>query len=516
MSQVLYVTGQSIRIYEASRSGVKQLGRFANDAVGYEELRTALAAASAEPTAILVDLIEEEFRQETLPHTLGRDRARLHARQASKLFRSTPFRHCQPVGREKEGRRDDKVLFSALTNRDNIEPVLDIVEASGIPVRAIHSLPMLTERLVKPLGARSGNVLAITGQAEGGLRETFLRDGQVHFSRLAPETDSSPQDYCRLIDAEAHKTQRYLHTLRLLGRDELLEVYLLTDTSRVEALGDRNFDTANLRFHPVEVGQFARLAGYKNYPLTPFSDALFTYLVASHRIRNHYARPTDLRRFRTAQIKLGLRAATWLIAIGSVVLAGVNTVDGLLMNEERQQVHRAVAQVDSAYQRVVHRLPVEPTTALAMREAIHVADHLQARSVDLDRLFRLTGTAFAGQPNLVVKTFKWFVTVDPQAASLTDLSDENAETIEPARYLVSTIIAQLRQFNGSYRQAHDQVERLSAWIKDQPGVVEAVTVRKPLDTSTKSDLQGGIAKRDEQERVDFELRVVMELEDGSV
>lgn len=516
MSHILYVTGQSVFFYESSRTGIELRGRFGCNETGYDELRTTLATAIAEPTAILVDLIEEEFREETLPHTFGRDRWRLHARHAGKLFRSTPFRYHRLVGRQQGGRRDDQVLFSALTNRDNIEPLLEIMEDAGIPVSGIHSLPILTRRLLKPLGAKTGNVLIITGQAEGGLRETFARDGQVLFSRLAPESDSSPKDYSRLIDSEAQKTLRYLHTLRLLGRDEKLKVYVLTDASRVEAVEAEQLDTANLHYQPVDLVNLAQLAGYKNYPQTPFSDALFTYLLARHPVRNHYARPLHLRHFSTWKISLGLRVATWLIAVGSATLAGMNAVDGVLMDREKQQIERAAAQVNSEYQRVTSQLPVETATALAMREAIEFADRLQARSVDLDQLFRLTGTAFAGQPNLLMKRFNWFVTPDPHATAISDLGNDHAESVDPARYLVSTITGRLRQFNGSYRQAHDQVERLSAWLTEQPGVVEVAIVRKPLNTSTKSDLQGGIAKQGEREQADFELRVVTELEDETV
>lgn len=516
MPQVLYITGQSVRFYQSSSSDVELQGRFSCNEAGYADLRTMLSTTNAEPTAALVDLIEEQFREETLPHTLGRDRSRLHARHAGKLFRLTPFRHHRLVGRQKQGRRDDRVRFSALTNRDNIQPLLDMLDEAGIPLSGIHSLPILTRRLLKPLGARTGAVLVITGQPDGGLRETFVRDGQVRFSRLAPVNETSAEDYCSLVNGEAEKTQRYLHTLRLLGRDEVLEVYVLTDTSRVDAFQGKQRDTASLNFHPLRLAQVAQQCGYKNHPETPSSDALFTYLLARHPIRNHYAQPAHLHRLKTWQISLGLRVASWLIAVGSVTLAGMNGVDGVLIDREKQQITLAAAKITSQHQRVTDQLPVEPAKALAMREAIHFADLIQERSVDLDHLFRLTGTAFARQTNLVMKKIHWFVTPYTQADSISDLSNDNADSVETAKYLVCTIIGRLRHFNGSYRQAHDQVERLSAWMNVQPGVVETVIVRKPLDTSAKSDLQGGIAKQGEEEQADFELRVVMELENESV
>ena len=179
-----------------------------------------MANAEPRPLSILVDLIEEEFREETLPHALGRDRSRLHSRHAGKLFRSTAFRHCHCVGRQSGGRRDDHVLFSALTNRDNVEPLLTVLNQAEVPVKGIYSLPMISGRLLKTLAPRSGNTLIVTEQPDGGLRETFMRDGQVHFSRLAPVSDHSSRGLLPAFCGRGDKTRRYLHTLRLLPQEQ--------------------------------------------------------------------------------------------------------------------------------------------------------------------------------------------------------------------------------------------------------------------------------------------------------
>ena len=516
MSQILYVTGQNITLYTKSRSGVELQNRFTCDEAGYLSLRTTLSAGSANPIAILVDLIEEEFREESLPHTLGRDRSRLHARHAGKLFRATPFRSHRVVGRQKSGRRDDQVLFTALTNRDNIEPLLGVLDEVGIPVSGIHSLPVLTRRLLKPMGAKSDNVLVISSQPDGGLRETFVRNGKVHFSRLAPVTEQSVEDYWRLVSTEAQKTQRYLHTLRLLGHNEPLEVFVLMDKDRAASFDIQQLDTDSMQFSAVDIADLSFQIGYKNYPQTHYSDALFSYLLGRNPIRNHYAGQTHLRSFRTWQMALGLRVATWLVAVGGASLAGMNAVDGVLMQRDKVLIEQATADISDQYRKATNQLPVEPNAALAMRDAIRFADILQAYDVNLEHLFRLTGKAFADQPNLAMEKFDWFLTPDPGAIALSNLGDDNPEILGPARYLVSSITGHLRQFDGSFKQAHKQVEALSGWLAQQPGVTEAYIVRKPLDTRADSDLQGSITKQGAEDRAEFEIRVVLELKDETV
>ncbi|MCO6412945.1 MAG: hypothetical protein J5I92_09390 [Thiogranum sp.] len=518
MRHILYLTGQSVSLFAADRRGAHARGRFSLDEAGFQQLREVLARMERRPVPLLVDLIEEEFREESLPHANGRDRARLHERHAGKLFRTTPFRQSRVVGRQREGRRDDRVLFSALTNRDNIEPLLELLNELAIPLAGIHSLPVVSRHLLKPLQTRSENVLIITGQPDGGLRETFMRENRVLFSRLAPINDTSPQSYCEIVTAEASKTQRYLHTLRLLPRDAALDVFALTDAARVEALKQGFVPDGKLECHPVMLSQIAQLCGYADFPDTHLSDALFCYLLNKYSVANHYAKPSHLARLRTYQFQVGANLATWLVAVGAAALLGTNIVDGRLAASEAQQVAAAARQVDAGYQQLSERLPIEPVAARAMREAIQVADTLEAGQIDIAEILERLGAAFSRQPNLELRNLDWFASADPAGATpaALDSGRDGPLSLSPARYVISDIKGQLKEFDGSYSRAHRQVDELVAWLSRQPGVTDVVVTRKPLNVKADAEVQGETGKTDKLETAQFELRVVMELGHGRV
>lgn len=512
MARILYITGDSITVYRTYGNGAIPIARFACSAAGYVELGQQLANSEPQPVSILVDLIEEEFREETLPHALGRDRTRLHQRHAGKLFRSTPFRHFRCVGRQRAGRRDDLVSFSALLNRDNIEPVLTLLERAQVPVKGIYSLPIITGYLLKALPVKSGNILVVTEQPDSGLRETFIRDGKVHFSRLAPISDSSPADYRTILTAEAVKTRRYLNTLRLLPQDQGLDVYALCDAARVGALQqETKGDSSDIHIHAINLADLARQLGFRDYPDNPFSDPLFCYLLARRPVQNHYARPQHLRNWRSFQARQGLRAATWLLAVSAATLSGMNIVDGKQIEAATLKTEQLTEQVSSDYQRALQGLPVEPVTALSMREAIQLADLLSAHTVDLDQLFKLMGRGFSARPDLAMDKMTWFVGDNADAENAAEIrrADTGAAAAEP--YLVTKVQGHMRKFNGSYRQAHQQIDAMAKWIAAQPGIVRADIVREPLDTRTDANLQGGLATPGDTEATDFELRIVLDL-----
>lgn len=516
-SHILYVTGQSASLYRVDRKRIDKLCTQPCSDAGYAAVCAALLEHEAPPVAVLTDLIEEEFREESLPHTIGRDRATLHARHAGKLFRSTPYRHYRVIDRQKQGRRDDQVLFSALTNRDNIEPLLNALATAGVPVKGVYSLPIVSRHLVKSLGVQNGNVLLVTEQPDGGLRETFVRDGQVRFSRLAPINENSARRYAQILTAEAQKTRRYLHTLRLLGHDQPLDVFALCDSARLEALQQQPNDDGNIRIQGIDLSHLTRLLGLPDSPDTGLSDGLFCYLLHKYRSGNHYARAADLRNWRTHQVRLGMLAASWLIAVGALVLSGMNIVDARLVEREAAKLGELSAQTGHAYEQIEQGLPVQPDAALAMREALDVAGRLKSYPLKIDRLYRLVGSGLSAQPGLALDKFSWFVTPDRDARKPAEVQPGDEPSSLPASpYLVTRISGHVRNFNGDYARVQQQVEYMADWLSKQPGVIGVQVIRKPLNTRADNNLQGGMAVNEDREIAEFELRLVLELNHGTV
>ncbi len=515
MSRILYLADKSVTLFHAGRHGAAAIQRFPRNENGFTQLRAVLTGLEMRPVLLLVDLIEEEFREELLPHAWGQDRVRLQGRHANKLFRTTPFRYSSITGRLKDGRRDDRVLFSALTNRDNVEPLLELLDELAVPLSGIYSLPLITHHLARHLPTGSNNILVITEQPDDGLRETYIRDHRVLFSRLAPISDSSPDDYCKIILAEAHKTQRYLNTLRLIPYGAELEIHALTDQARVDALRRTCADEPGISYHPASLSRVARTAGFRNHPDARISDALFTHLLNTQRVPNHYAGARHLKRRNTWHAQNALRAAMWLVAVGAATYSSINVVDGMAMSDEAQKVSRATEQVNTRYQQAARQLPVTAEDARAMREAIAMADTLEARHPDLEGLFSLVGAAFERQPNLQLKRFDWHASPDLEPGR--ESAEATAARVRSMdNYLVSHIRGQLKRFTGSYLEAHSEIEALVDWLRDQPGVRSVTVTRRPLNTRADASIQGAIRGGSDKNQAEFELRVVMEIAHGTV
>src|SRR4029077_8014347 len=112
---------------------------FAVSGAGAAEFERYMAGMGEVPTHLFTDLAEEDFRLDTIPHVGARDRDAIINRKLAQIYRNTPYRHGLLQGREAEGRRDDRVLYTAITNPEVLRPWLEVIDRLEVPLDGIHS-----------------------------------------------------------------------------------------------------------------------------------------------------------------------------------------------------------------------------------------------------------------------------------------------------------------------------------------------------------------------------------------
>src|ERR1700752_2962215 len=124
-------SGATVARWRGSR--IVDCREFAADEAGAAAFQGHLAAPSDVPAYIMVDAVEEDYRFETLPHAFGSDRIQMAERKLRQHYRNTPYMTAWRLGRDTGKRRDDRYLFSALTNPDIVGEWLQAIVARGLP-----------------------------------------------------------------------------------------------------------------------------------------------------------------------------------------------------------------------------------------------------------------------------------------------------------------------------------------------------------------------------------------------
>ena len=118
---LLFISANHFHAYTWKKGVLSESLRF-NDNPGGREQFAAFLHSHKNPTYLLTDFIEEDFRYEIVPHLRGGERSALLQRKFEQYYRNTPFRQALVLHRQEDGRRDDEILFTALTNPALILP----------------------------------------------------------------------------------------------------------------------------------------------------------------------------------------------------------------------------------------------------------------------------------------------------------------------------------------------------------------------------------------------------------
>ena len=207
-------------------NGIVRCETFANDESGLESFPEFLKSTGNALAYIAADTVEEDYRFDTLPHATGADRTSLLDRKIRQYYRSTRFVSALSRGRGGDKRRDDRYLFSALTNPGLIDPWITAIAQHGSPVAGVYLVSMLTAALLPKLGITAPRVL-IAAPHSSGLRLTFYKDGEFYSSRLTRPVPKDPKDAAQMLFTELSNTRMYLSTLDLDSMDESLSVAFL-------------------------------------------------------------------------------------------------------------------------------------------------------------------------------------------------------------------------------------------------------------------------------------------------
>ena len=481
-------------------------------------------------------MVEEEFREAAVPHVLGRDRRALLRARAAKLFPDTRYVHSTRLGRAAGGRRDDRVLFSAITRPGVLAPWLVPITRHSVPLAGICSPAALTGTMLKAVGAGGGHVLVVSLQSGGGLRQTCFLRGRLRLSRLAAMPDPAAGRFGSHVLAEIGKTCRYLDGLRPDGSGAAApgrpEVFLLGHGEMLDALRREIGGAPRSGFRFVDLAGVARGLGMRRWGGEPEADRLFVHALASRPASNHYATPEETRHFATLRVRRFLKAASVLLVAGGGVFGGATLLEGVIADGHGRALALQAALYEDRYRRARATLPPAPAEPEEIARVVSAANALQARRGDPRDLLALVSGALAAFPRVRVESVSWRVS-DDAGAEITaagraglpddpggpsraggDRADAEASGGAPRRgpdvlFHLALVSARIEPFDGDYRAAIDTIHRFAGALAAPPGVEHVRILALPLDLSSHRTLAG--AADAAAGAATFEIRVALRM-----
>ena len=468
MRTILFLSAETFQTHAWQRDGSVLVHEYGNDADGREQF-AAMLESHNKPVWLLVDVIEEDFHLESIPHLIGPSRSALIERKFEQYYRHTPFRQATLLKRQSEGRRDDDFLFSALTNPQRISPWLDILHAHQVPLAGIYSVPNISASLLK--GIESEHVLLLTWEKRAGLRQTYFHKKRLHFSRLIPINDGGT--LFDTITAETPRTQQYLKSLSLPPAGEVLDVYILCHEGDRAQLQARMQNERDLSYHYLDLNEFARHNKCKH----EFVDSDITPLLLdqlAHKTPSaHYGNARHTHYYLLWQLRRIIYILAAAIALGGLLWSALAYWKGEQYVREARPILQQNEQVHTQIQGIQRQFSNTSVPATDMKAAVLLARTLSQYSpLPQDILVELSATMDAF-PRISVSKLAWQV---------------SAADAPPSPYpaQVITFDGMVSGFGASHRRALAYLDRFQQALIQRGYAVSATSL--PLDVTSKGSI----------------------------
>lgn len=469
---LLFLSAENLHAQYMERGKIAAQRDFADSPDGRENFAEFLQTAK-HPTYLLVDLIEEDFRQETVPHLIGRSRRAMLARKFEQFYRGTPFHEATLLQRQKTGRRDDDILFSALTNPSLIKLWLDILLAQQVPLAGIYSVPQISAPLIK--NHPSNHLLLISWEKFSGLRQTYFSEHRLQISRLTPI--NSDQTFQQAVVKELTRTYQYLKSLSLLPSGQTLDVRLLGHSNDLIELQLELPRSEDMRYEFVDLADIARQLKIDYHFTDSDASQIFLHQLAAHSPQTHYANATHTHYFTLWQLRRALYLASGtllLVALlwsaGNLWQSGSNAAEVTSLQEQTQRILNETQQITRTF-------PSTYAPATDIKTGVSAMRKLKQYSSAPDDILRPVSKALDHYPQIGLDHLAWQMSAAEPLAPNT-LADVSAQVI--------TIKGHLAGFANDYRAALNYLERFQQDLSGQG--YQLTVLAKPFDVSSSGSI----------------------------
>ncbi|MBF0626802.1 MAG: hypothetical protein HQL91_01135 [Magnetococcales bacterium] len=470
---------------------------------------------------MLIDLTEEEHKLERIPRLNPLVRKRMLENRSSRLLRNTPFRHVLFLGRDPEDSSQDWALFSGLNDPEELVlPWLELLKTLRLPLAGIWSVPLLTTRLFQGAMTPDQKDVLLLSIHAGGLRQTFLHNGQMSLSRLSRLPTQEMTDLVPFLHGEVARMQGYLVSQRLYSWNDPLHVHVLCHAGLFRLLQEgANKGSGGYHLYPLDGTRIAARVALKSDLADGRMDPLFGQCLLRWAIPNHYARPEDVIVWRTLRLGRRLRWAALFFFVACLLGCLLLFWQGRTLRDEQPELSRQAEEI----QKAVRRLPDTRTQQEGRRiiTAVKWAELLEAHLMDPGEAIQTVGQTLLKHERLILESLEWnegTQNTRTQPAKPGGQPQPKAPSSQPQSPQPTRPDAQMVLISGrvepfdTLKAAMADVERFIQDVRALPECMEVQPVQMPLNLGDHQVIQGGEAELSGS--APFRLRILLSRRKG--
>jgi len=515
--RLLYITAKRLQAYSWKGGKLLDDGAFESGDEGVTRFAHYLGSSRKALYYAVPDVTEEDFFQENIPFVGGKDRKTLLGRKIAQRYRDTSLALAVSLGTQEGGRREDRILFSSFTNTQQFQPWLAALRTNEAMLVGVYSLALIAPLVAKRLKLTTPRYLMVSLQ-NGGMRQSYVEDGQIRFSRLGRADPTDPRAAAEACAAESNRILQYLINLRILPRETTaLEVVAFAPAAHREAYESAWGDNPLLKLTLIDLESACRTAGLNSAPPEMLGERLFLHVLAGTQPAVQFASNALRRFYHLWRARFALLAGGTAVFAFSLLLSGIRLMDVYRTNNETEQDSKQETSVTGEYNRLQANFPKTPIPREKLKSAVGTANALLRQTTFPDRFFSEISQALAAVPQIEFDKIDWEISDNPRARATAEASKTTAVAGEPSpaaapgdanRYFeVVVISAHINTVKSSdYRGIKAVVDRFVQVLRQRPGL-EVISARTPFDAITEKAIAGDASEQERDDVPQFSITV---------
>jgi hypothetical protein len=509
----LYLTNTRLVSMATRGRRIASRREFAVSGAGAAQFESYISDMDPVPTHLFADIADEDFRLDTVPHVGAGDRDAVMGRKLAQIFRSTPYRYAEAQGREADGRRDDRVLYTAITNPEALRPWVEVLDKLKVPLEGIYSAAVFSAVALHELDLDYPHTLLVTFTPGEAMRQTYFKNKEIKFSRLTPVDLEEGQTLGAFVAEETLRTWQYLDSLRHFGPDDRLEVCMLAHASDRALVEPELRDFAQMQYHVIDIEKASMKLGLRPPPLDSTAEEVMVHLFLLRPSQNHFALPEQRRHASVRRGRNRLLQASAAILLAGLGWGGYHVARALQGAEAEQRVEQQVAALDQEHDLIVRSTPSLGVGGSTMRDTVAFYNHAIKAFPTLPEFVAPVSKVLAAHPDVRVSQLSWIAADDvkanppmaPYASRLSPpvksiRSGEPPPPVVPpgvpgavafagGRYEIALLEATMSVSTGEIRRAIEEAQSLADELGRLPGM-QVEVAESPLDVRSTLQLQG--------------------------
>lgn len=433
--RMILINFEGLAVYGLDNGRLMKMATFIDDDVGHDKFRDYIFDESLNHVTLMVDSPAEDFIVEKVVHVSAYDRASFLTRKLDQHFRNVDYRSAKVLGREPTGRRDDRVLFSAITQTRNIDNWIRILLEEQVSIKGITSPAFAICKVARELGLETSKEILLVNWQRNGIRQSLISNHKLWFSRLTPLPTDPEADLAQAMLDATLQSREYLERIGLLQHDNAPDVHVvspvLEDDAFVDQPGSKDFG-AVYHHNSIDLMPIDKYGGPQN-EITAILLCL-DWGVRHDSFGNIYASPVA-RRFTKLRKQRNLIAAGCLLVLflGGMVSAPVLS-DAIRSRSNYQAMTQGMLPVQEQYDELTAQFPETPIPSEAMALVVNSYDMIDGQNHMPSQILGEISQVLAEHGTISLTSLVWKLEGDEQYFAINDAILANSAVVEVEIY----------------------------------------------------------------------------------